>query len=187
MDAVDLLQQQLKVTHGVIRATAADISPSEWSAAPFPQANPPGFLAWHMVATQDWALHTWLRGLPDVRSRLALPGIDPMHGPFGMTATEAAAIARVVTPVVIGKYADAVLASGLEWLQTLAAADMDAIPASRAHLQHVPAAHKTESYLAEVEGMYDYPVWRIISGPCFGHPREHGGELRTMLAMMRAS
>jgi hypothetical protein len=110
-----------------------------------------------------------------------------MHGPFGMTATEAAAIARAVTPVATRKYADAVLASGLEWLQTLAAADMDAIPASRAHLQHVPAAHKTESYLAEVEGMYDYPVWRIISGPCFGHPRKHGGELRTVLAMTRAS
>ncbi len=186
MDAAALLQQQLRVAHRAIRAAAADISPSEWSAAPFPQANPPGFLAWHMVATQDWALHTWLRGLPDVRSRLGLSGIDPMHGPFGMTATEAEAVARGATPAVVGEYADAVLASGLEWLRTLAPADLDAVPSGRAHVQHVPAAHETDSYLAEIADMYDFPVWRMIAGPCFGHIRDHGGEIRTMLAMMRA-
>jgi len=186
MDAVDLIQEQLRAAHGVIRGAVADIPPSEWSAGPFRQANPPGFLAWHMVATQDWALPTWLRGLPDVRSRLPLPGIDPMHGPFGMTAAEAAAIARGVTPAAIGEYADAVLASGLEWLRTLAPADLDAVPESRAHVQHVPAAHKTDSYLAEIAGMFDFPVWRIASGPCFGHVRAHAGEIQTMLAMVRA-
>ena len=41
--------------------------------------------------------------------------------------------------------------------------------------------YETSGYLAEVDDMYDMPVWRMLAGPCFGHAREHVGEIRANL------
>jgi hypothetical protein len=34
--------------------------------------------------------------------------------------------------------------------------------------------------------MYDFPIWRTLAGPCFGHMREHLGHIESTLEAVRA-
>jgi hypothetical protein len=188
MDAVSILRGQVTSGHALFTATVKGIGPSEWTARPDPGGNVLGFTAWHVPAVQDWALHTWMRGLPELRGSAALrtlPGIDPPFAPFGMSLDAADAIAAAVAPNDVLAYADAVLEAASRLLDTLTEAALDAVPNTREHGTRLPR-HQTPGYLAEVDDMYDLPVWRLLAGPCFGHVREHVGEMRLALQILRA-
>ena len=188
MDAISVLRGQITGVYGLFTSTLKDIAPAEWTARPNAAANLIGFTAWHVPAVQDWALHTWMRGLPDLRGNSSMasrPGINPPFAAFGMSAEEADRIAAAVAPADVLAYADVVHAAAMQLLDGLDDAALDRVPDTRAHGTRLPR-HQTPGYLAEVDDMYDLPVWRLLAGPCFGHAREHVGEIRTNLQALRS-
>lgn len=188
MDAISVLRGQITAGHAVFTETVRGIAPGEWTARPYAGANLIGFTAWHVPAVQDWALHTWLRGLPELRTSpalAALPGINPPFAPFGMSLEDADGIAAATSPAAVLAYADAVRAAAGVLLDGLTDADLDAVADTRTHGTRLPQ-HQAAGYLEEVDDMYDMPAWRVLAGPCFGHVRDHAGELRTALAILRA-
>lgn len=184
MDAVSLLRRQISSAHALFTETVKDITPGEWTARPFAGGNVLGFIAWHVPAVQDWALYTWMRGLPELRSRLDLSGVNPSFAPFGMSLEDADAIGAAVSSNDVLTYADAVLEEAARLFDSLTDAALDNVPNTRVHGTRLPQ-HRTTGYLAEVEDMYDLPVWRLLAGPCFGHVREHVGQIRLSLQMLR--
>ena len=186
MNAVALLRNQLTAVHGMYAEVVGSLTPDEWVARTHPQGNPPGFLAWHMAATRDWAAHIWCQGVPQVRTSSAIsarPGINPACPPFGMSVDEAVTIAAQVSRDDVLAYADAVHASTIAFLDGLTDADLDSVPDTRSHNSLV--SPQTADYLEEVDDMYDYPIWRTLSGPCFGHARGHLAEILMTRELLR--
>src|SRR4029078_12125562 len=96
--------------------------------------------------------------------------------PFGMSAADAASIAATVTRDDVLAYADAVHAAMMKWLAPLTPEALDRVPDLAANASRVPA-YQVPGYLAEVQDMAGYPVWALLSAPCFAHAREHVGEI----------
>lgn len=187
MDAVSLIRAQLTSAHAQFTDTVNEITDAEWLARPYAGANLIAFTAWHVPAVQDWALHTWMRGLPELRARpetALAPALNPPFAAFGMSLEDADRIAAEVSPADVLAYADATRAAAAELLNTLTDATLDGVSDTRAHGTRLPQ-HQTRGYLAEVDDMYDLPLWRLFAGPCFGHLREHKGEIRTALEILR--
>jgi hypothetical protein len=140
------------------------------------------------VATRDWAVHTAIQGVPDVRERppFVSAAVNPAHPPFGMSAVGAVAIAAAVTRDGLLAYADAVHSAMMEWLETLTPEALDRVPDLRANAGRLPA-YQVPGYIAEVDSMTGYPVWALLSSPCFAHQREHVGEIVTGRAALRST
>jgi hypothetical protein len=131
MDAVTLLRNQLTGVHGRYRDVVGSLTPDEWMARPHPGANPVGFMAWHMPAVRDWAVHVWCLGVSQLRESApfdARPGINPPYPPFGMSAEAAEAIARGTSRDDVMAYADAVHAASMQFLDTLTESGLDLCP-----------------------------------------------------------
>ena len=48
---------------------------------------------------------------------------------------------------------------------------------ARGYLTQWLPAYQVPGHLAEVQEMAGYPVWALLSAPCFAHAREHVGEI----------
>ncbi len=183
MDTNAYIAAQLTGATNMMKALLADVTEAEWRSRPAPGQNLFGFTAWHMPATQDWALRVALRGLPMLGSRAewASRGLGLCPIPFGMPAAEADAVAMATTPADVLAYAGAVLEDALAVLSTLDAAALDAIPPASYRLSHsdVPAYREVT---ANMEG---WPAWRLFASPSTGHVRGHLGELDLVKAMLR--
>jgi hypothetical protein len=46
--------------------------------------------------------------------------------------------------------------------------------------------YQRAGFRAEVDGLAGMPVWRFLSGPCYGHPRGHLGEIGILKQVLRA-
>jgi hypothetical protein len=154
-----------------------------------PGTNLPGFDLWHVARTQDWALHTLVRGVPEVisspqwmgRGALATPGIG-----VGMTREEADRLAHEVTKEEVVQYADAVHAALMEWLASNYELVFDDVPDIPAHCQAHPE-YLTPAMQAEVPWLADQPaVWRCLM-PALGHVRDHLAEVDLLKRHWRAS
>jgi DinB family protein len=187
MDAVTLITRQLEAESQVGRGLTAEITDELWQRAEYPGANPLGFVAWHMIATRDWTLHSAIQGVPDVRERAPFvsTAVNPAQPPFGMSAADAVAIAAAVTRDGVLAYADAAHGAMMQWLGTLTPESFDRVPDLRANASRLPA-YQVPGYIAEVEDMVGYPVWALLSAPCFAHQREHVGEIVTRRAALSA-
>ncbi|TAK55077.1 MAG: hypothetical protein EPO22_14895 [Dehalococcoidia bacterium] len=114
-------------------------------AAAFGRANPVGFTAWHVPAVMDRALHTWMRGLPELRTNGDLasrPGVNPPFAPFGITGDDAVGVAAAVAPAEVLAYADAVYAAAMQLIDSLDDAALDRVPDTRSHGTRLPQ-HQT--------------------------------------------
>ena len=133
-------------------------------------------------------MHTAIQGVPEVRERAPFvsAAVNPAHPPFGMSAADAAAIAAAVTRDNVLAYADAVHAAMMGWLETLTPETLGLVPDLRANAARLPA-YQVPGYTAEVEEMVGYPVWALLSAPCFAHQREHVGEIVTGRAALHAN
>lgn len=186
MNAVTLLRSQLTAVHGMYVEVVGSLTREEWVARAHPRANPLGFLAWHMAATRDWAVHVWCQGAPQVRGFSAIgarPGINPPCSPFGMSLDDAVAIAAQVSRDDVLAYADEVQAATMTFLDGLTDAGLETVPDTRSH--NVLVTPQTAAYLEEVDDMYDFPIWRTLSGPCFGHARGHLAEILMTRELLR--
>ncbi len=186
MNASQLLCRQLSAVNDILHDLAGDLTPAEWQAQPIPGQNTVGFTAWHVAATTDWAIHTFLRGIPRLaeeepwRSRI----LNTCWIPFGMLPDEADAVAAATTPTDVLAYADEVLVAGTGWVSSLSDADLDVVSNDRAHIQ-TRMAYRLDAYLKEIEDMFSQPRWRVLAGACSGHCRMHLGELELMKRALR--
>lgn len=186
MNAVTLLRSQLTAVHGMYGEVVGSLTPEEWVARAHPQANPLGFLAWHLAATRDWAVHIWCQGVPQVRTFSAIgsrPGINPACPPFGMSFDEAVAIAAQVSRDDVLAYADEVQAATMTFLDGRTDAGLETVPDTRSH--NAGVKNQTAGYLEEIDDMYDFPIWRTLTGPCFGHARGHLAEILMTRELLR--
>ena len=185
MDLATYVIRQMEGVRSALGGLIAGVTPDEWAAAAAPGQNPVGFTAWHVPSIQDWAMNTWMRNQPTLRSRpeWAAKGLSESFLPIGMDFDAALAIARATEPVAVLAYADAVLDDARAFLATLRPDDFDRRPPNRAHLADERYHHP--GYLAEIDDMYEQPFWRVFAGACTGHCRAHIGELELALALIR--
>jgi hypothetical protein len=177
MDAIALLASQWTTVNAGLHELAGDLSPDEWTFRVAPGQNLTGFTLWHIPASQDWTVQTWIRNVPEVRDRdtwIRQVGFDRLGLAFGISLADADAIARAVSVEDMLAYADAVLAENVCWLGTVTERDLDRVPDNRAHLARRPA-YRTTHYLAEVQGMWTQTVAEVIALD-IGHGRAHLGE-----------
>jgi len=179
MQTPELLLLQFASVNGMFHAIADDLSDEEWTTRILPDTNLPGFDLWHVARTQDWALHTLIRGLPEVisdsqwagKGGLTTPGIG-----VGMTQAEADRLAREVTKADVLLYADAVHARLLAWLSAIDEQVLDNTPDILTHYQQHPE-YLTPAMRAEVPWIAGQPsVWRCLA-PALGHARDHLAEV----------
>jgi DinB superfamily len=196
MDAIAMLQQQLHTVHLRLHHSAGDLTAAELTARPLPQANPIGFILWHMVRSQDWAVNTAVRGTPELIKRepwswslLAHPGMGT-----GFDASEAEEVSREVELRPLLAYADAVHAEIVAWLDSISEANLDAIPDVAAHDGPHPE-YQTAGFRAEMDsgpehddavaGKGGLPVWIFLTSVALTHLHRHLGEVDLLKDLLR--
>jgi hypothetical protein len=178
--------QQMEGVRGALESVLTGVTREEWVSAVSPGQNPVGFTAWHVPSIQDWAMNTWMRDLPTVRSRpeWQAKGMLASFLPFGMGEDVAVDVARATKPEDVLAYADAVLEDARVMLAALPANRFEDVPDNRAHLRD--GRYEATGYKDEIADMFEQPYWRLFAGACTGHCRGHLGELELSLALMRA-
>ena len=187
MQATTLIQAQLNGVHQLFHTYANDLTETEWTIAAFPGTNLPGFTLWHMVRTRDWAVQTAIRGVPEVIAGerwaawngLALAGMGA-----GISLEQANEVGRLISRADVLAYADTVHSAIHSWLSRLSDDDLDTVPDMEAHMASYPA-YQHPGFRAEIADLLGQPIWRLLSGPCNGHMREHLGELDVLKQVLR--
>lgn len=188
MKATVLLARQITSVNTLLHRAADDLSQHEWTARPLRGENMPGYILWHIPRLQDHFVQVWMRGIPEIIQDERWAGWDQLHSlgaGLGIPLEEADRIARCVQPTEVLTYADVVLREILNWLETLTDHDLECIPPARQYLAPYPE-YQTTGHHAETDDLLDLPIWRLLSGPCFGHVRGHLGELALLKAQLRA-
>ncbi|HEX7737224.1 MAG TPA: DinB family protein [Ktedonobacteraceae bacterium] len=189
MHAITLIQTQLNGIHQLFHECADDLTEAEWTKPVLLQTNLLGFTLWHMVRTRDWAVQTAIRGVPEVIaderwagwSGLAHAGIGA-----GISLNQAKEIAHLASRTDVLAYADTVHSTIGNWLSRLSDDDLDTVPEMEAHMATY-SAYQQPDFRAEIAGLFGQPIWRLLSGPCSGHQREHLGELNLLKQILRGS
>ncbi len=70
------------------------------------------------------------------------------------------------------------------WLSRLSDDDLDTVPEMEAHMASYPA-YQHPGFRSEIADLLGQPIWRLLSGPCSGHMREHLGELDVLKQVIR--
>ena len=199
VNAIGLLAQQLETVNVRLHHSASDLSAEELVARPVPGVNPIAFLVWHMARSQDWAVNTAIRDVPEMimrepwsRSPLAVPGIGT-----GFELEEAVALAPRFHRADLLAYADAVHADTLSWLRTVDETILDQIPDLAAHDARHPE-YQTPGFRAEMDSGPEHdeavgsrgglPVWIFLTSVSITHLHRHLGELdllRNLLELKR--
>jgi DinB superfamily len=196
VDAIGLLVQQVQTVNLRLHHSAGDLTGEELVARPLEGVNPTGFLIWHMARSQDWAVNTAIRNVPEVikrepwaGGRLAVPGIGT-----GFELEEAArAAARFELPALLS-YADAVNDDMLAWLRTAGEAMLDHIPDVAAHDATHPE-YQTPGFRAEMDSGPEHddavgrkgglPAWIFLTSVSITHLHRHLGELDLVKDLLR--
>src|SRR5215469_18297995 len=119
MKAIQMLAQQLHVVNLRLHHVAGDRRPADLTRRAAPGANAIGFILWHLVRSQDWAVSTAVRGVPEVvmnepwsrQPSLTTPGIGT-----GFSPAEADRVAAGLDLDLLLAYADEVHGANLAWL-----------------------------------------------------------------------
>ena len=191
-----MLVQQLQTVNLRLHHSTHDLSAQELVARPLSGVNPIGFLVWHMARSQDWAVNTAIRDVPEVikrepwtRTPLAVPGIGT-----GFELEEAATAATRFDLPDLLRYADAVHEDTVAWLGSVDEAILDRIPDVAAH----DAAHpeyQTPGFRAEMDSGPEHddaigrkgglPVWVFLASVSITHLHRHLGELDLVKGLLR--
>jgi len=196
MNALEVLQQQLVTVNLRLHHSAGDLTQEELAASPLAGANPMGFIVWHMARSQDWAVNTAIRDVPEVirrepwaRSALAVPGMGT-----GFRLGEATAAAAGFRLEELIQYADAVHTDILSWLPTIAESILDDIPDVAAHDARHPE-YQTAGFRAEMDSGPEHddavgrkgglPAWIFLTSVAITHLHRHLGELDLLKDLVR--
>jgi hypothetical protein len=182
MNARQLLANQLQIVHNRLTGLA-DMTREEWLSRPEPENNRAGFLAWHMVATRDWAVRAILGAQRPIGwdAPFAGTGVALCEIPFSMPLAEADAIADATTPGEVIAYSAAVDDEIRRWLEAATDEDLDNPPArARDHIALSPR-YSERDYRWELEenpaDMCLWPVWALLTRPSFTHCIGHLAEI----------
>ena len=179
MNSIGLLQIQFNGINALLNEIGTQLTDAQWTARVSANTDLPGFIFWHIARTQDWGVHTVIRGIPEVlhdqrwrdHGGLTTPGIGA-----GFTRAEADRVAMTASRQDCLAYGNAVHEAIQSWLAMLSEADLDMTPDMAGHQAAYPE-YQRPSFLEEVRNLFDRPTWRILTGPCNGHVRVHLGEL----------
>jgi len=119
MRATELLERQFGSVNQILHDVADDLTPEDLTTRILPHTNLVAFDLWHVARTQDWALQTLVRGVPEMideprwqgRGQLATHGIG-----VGLSEPQADALAHNVALDDILEYAGATHQTILTWL-----------------------------------------------------------------------
>jgi DinB superfamily len=196
VNAIGLLVQQLETVNVRLHHSAGDLSIEELVARPLPGVNPVAFLVWHMARSQDWAVNTAIRDVPEVIMRepwstspLAVPGIGT-----GFELEQATEVASRFHRADLLAYADAVHADTVDWLSTVDEAVLDEIPDVAAHDARHPE-YQAPGFRAEMDSGPEHdeavgsrgglPVWIFLTSVSITHLHRHLGELDLIRDLLR--
>ena len=191
-----MLLQQLETVNVRLHHSAGDLTPAELTARPLPGVNPIGFIVWHMARSQDWAVNTAIRDVPEVVERLpwtrnsrAAPGIGT-----GFDLEGAAAVSRTVQLADLLDYADAVHAETIAWLGTVDESVLDLISDVAAHDAPHPE-YQTAGFREEMDSGPEHddavgrkgglPVWIFLTSVSVTHLHRHLGEVDLIKGVLR--
>lgn len=131
MTPADLLADSFERVHESTLAVLDGLGDAELRHRPTPDANPVGWLVWHLARVQDDHVAD-VAGSPQVYTdyveRFALPYDAGAIG-YGQTSEEVGAFAAGAD--LLGEYVAAVHSRTLDFLATLAEADLDRVVDSR--------------------------------------------------------
>jgi hypothetical protein len=191
-----MLVQQLETVNLRIHHVAETLTPELMTASVNPTANPVGFLMWHMARTQDWAIHTAIRGVPEIAWSLPwseMPGISTPGMGTGFSPDEARNLASTISLQNLVDYADAVSSAAIAWVRGLSETALDAIPDVAAHDAGI-AAYQTPGFLAEMNSGPEHdeavgdsggqPVWLFLTSVSVTHLHRHLGEVDLTLGVL---
>lgn len=130
MRSADLLRYAFDQVHETLRAALDGLDPDDLTRRPAPDANPIGWLAWHLLRVQDdhvadvagrdqvWTADGWA-------DRFGLPFAASATG-YGFDAEQVAAVRVPSVDLLLG-YADAVHARTTEFVGGLTDDDLDRV------------------------------------------------------------
>jgi hypothetical protein len=196
VNAIAMLVQQLETVNLRLHHSAGDLTPEELAARPLPGVNPLGFVVWHMARSQDWAVNTAIRDVPEMITRspwsgtsLAVPGIGT-----GFASEAAEVVARQVDVARVLDYADAVLGDTVAWLRTVDDGVLDEIPDVASHDARHPE-YQTLGFRAEMDSGPEHddavgrkgglPVWVFLASVSVTHLHRHLGEVDLVKDLIR--
>jgi hypothetical protein len=196
VDAIGMLVRQLETVNLRFHHVARDVTPELMTASAGPRANPVGFLMWHMARSQDWAVHTAIRGMPEVAwgsPWSGMPGISTPGIGTGFSPAAAQELASRLDLADLIGYADAVNSAAVSWVRGLRETDLDEIPDVAAHDKGIPA-YQTSGFLAEMDSGPEHdqavgdvggqPVWLFLTSVSVTHLHRHLGELDLTLGVL---
>lgn len=187
MDAILLLEKQLRATNAFLHEIADDLTTAEWTSRVASGQNLIGFSAWHVPRAQDHFVNVWIRNVPELCARDNSSQWHPLRGTsasMGLSLSAADELAHQLQRADVLAYADTAFAEITDWLQTLTEADLDQVPDSAAHLLPFKD-YQTPDYKADTDHLHGRSIWRLLSGPCVLHVYGHLGELEFQKAMLR--
>jgi hypothetical protein len=188
MRATELLERQFGSVHQILHDVADDLTADELTTRILPRTNLLAFDLWHVARTQDWALQTLVRGVPEMideprwqgRGRLATHGLG-----VGLSEAQADDLARHVALADVLQYADAVHQIILAWLRGISDAELSGSPDVPGHLARYPV-YLEQAMRDEVPWMFEHPqAWRCLA-PALGHVRDHLAEMDLLKRQLRA-
>ncbi len=197
LNAIGMLVRQLETVNLRFHHVAKDVTSELMTASASPRSNPVGFLMWHMARSQDWAVHTAIRGVPEIAwsapwaemAGVSTPGIGT-----GFSPAAARELATRIDLTQLMDYADAVSSAAVDWVQGLNEADLDSIPDVAAHDSGIPA-YQTREFLAEMDSGPEHdravgdvggqPVWLFLTSVSVTHLHRHLGELDLTLGVLK--
>jgi hypothetical protein len=196
VNAIQMLTQLLDTVNLRLHHSAGDLAPAELTLPAVTGANPIGFIVWHMARSQDWAVNTAIRDVPEVVTRapwrdssVAVAGIGT-----GFDHADAEDVARRVNLLDLLAYADAVHADSLAWLGTQIESVLDEIPDVAAHDAPHPE-YQTPGFRAEMDSGPEHddavgrkgglPVWVFLTSVAVTHLHRHLGEVDLIKDVIR--
>jgi hypothetical protein len=186
MRATELLERQFNSVNQILHGVAGDLTPQELTSRVLPHTNLLAFDLWHVARTQDWALQTLARGIPEIIGEprwerlLLAPGIG-----VGLSEAQADDLAHQVVLAEVLEYADATHQAILGWLRKVPDRELSRAPDVPKHLTRYPV-YLEQAMREEAPWMFERPqVWRCLA-PALGHVRDHLAEMDLLKHQRRA-
>lgn len=130
MDLPDLLIELFDRVDGHVRAAVEGLDPRMLTSSPAVDANPIGWLIWHLARVQDHHVaelrdrdQVWVRD--DWGPRFGMAS-DPTNTGYGHTPVDVAAVVPEASEALVGYY-EAVAAATRALLESVTASDLDRI------------------------------------------------------------
>ena len=185
MRATELLERQFNSVNQILHSVADDLTSEELTTRALSHTNLLAFDLWHVARTQDWALQTLVRGVPEIIDEprwerlLLAPGIG-----VGLSEAQADDLAHRVVLAETLEYADTVHQAILGWLRKVSDKELSRMPDVPKQLARYPV-YLEQAMRDEVPWMFERPqVWRCLA-PALGHARDHLAEMDLFKSQLR--